>query len=450
MNATQNIFKTMVKKNKNRIIQRGMRTEPGQRQPDVVLQMPEVFMFDMKAYMSSLLLAKSIDYSNRARLYDMYDSAMLDLHLSGTLAKRLRGVTSFPIEFRRDGVTDDVVTAQLRTPWFRELRKDIIMAEFWGFSLFQFYTDDEGNIRFDLINRKHYDPVRGRLLRFQGDQDGVPIDEFDNMMFVGSERGLGIFAELLPAVLYKRGDMSDWAKFCNIFGMPIREYTYDAGDEEARRRLIADARQQGTNAAYIHPTGSELRLVEAGNKTGSGELYKQFADYWDAKISIRVLGNTLTTDAQDTGTQALGSVHHEEEQSMNEDDRQTILDVLNYDMRPVFQSLGFNVEGGEFVYARKDKTDPKTQLEIVQGLHTMGLPMDDDWLYETFAIAKPENYDEQKKMSEERKKMMEEILSGDTAKQTNIQPSTRQPSSLKNRLRSFFAVASPASGARRI
>ena len=110
----------MVKKNKNRIIQCGMRTEPGQRQPDVILQMPEVFMFDMKAYMSSLLLAKSIDYSNRARLYDMYDSAMLDLHLSGTLAKRLRGVTSFPIEFRRDGVTDDVVTTQLRTPWFRD------------------------------------------------------------------------------------------------------------------------------------------------------------------------------------------------------------------------------------------------------------------------------------------------------------------------------------------
>ena len=401
-----------------------MRTEPGQRQPDVILQMPEVFMFDMKAYMSSLLLAKSIDYSNRARLYDMYDSAMLDLHLSGTLAKRLRGVTSFPIEFRRDGVTDDVVTTQLRTPWFRELRKDIIMAEFWGFSLFQFYTDDEGNIRFDLINRKHYDPVRGRLLRFQGDQDGVPIDEFDNMMFVGSERGLGIFAELLPAVLYKRGDMSDWAKFCNIFGMPIREYTYDAGDEEARRRLIADARQQGANAAYIHPTGSELRLVEAGNKTGSGELYKQFADYWDAKISIRVLGNTLTTD------------------------RQTILDVLNYDMRPVFQSLGFNVEGGEFVYARKDKTDPKTQLEIVQGLHTMGLPMDDDWLYETFAIAKPEDYDQQKKMMGEEKKV--EGLFDDATSQANLQPSTRQPSTIKNRLRSFFAVASPASGARRI
>ena len=90
--------------------------------------------------------------------------------------------------------------------------------------------------------------------------------------FVGSERDLGIYAELLPAVLYKRGDMSDWAQFCNIFGMPVREYTYDAGDEEARRRVIADARRQGANAAYIHPKESELKLVEAGNKTGSSDF----------------------------------------------------------------------------------------------------------------------------------------------------------------------------------
>ena len=38
----------------------------------------------------------------------------------------------------------------------------------------------------------------------------IDIDEFENILFVGTERGLGIFAELLPAVLYKRGDMSDW------------------------------------------------------------------------------------------------------------------------------------------------------------------------------------------------------------------------------------------------
>lgn len=393
-----------------KIIQGGMLVPQGMRQPDIVLQMPEIFMFDMNAYMQSVKAARGIDFSNRARLYDMYDSASLDLHLSGVIAKRMRGVTKIPIEFRRNGVPDDEINKQIKSPWFKQLRKDLVMSEFWGFTLVQFYRNDEGNIRYDLINRKHYDPIHRKLLKYQGSMDGVPIDDFPDMLFVGSERDLGIYAELLPAVLYKRGDMSDWAQFCNIFGMPVREYTYDAGDEEARRRVIADARRQGANAAYIHPKESELKLVEAGNKTGSSDLYRTFAEYWDSKMSIRVLGNTLTTDAKSTGTQALGSVHKEEEDEMNSDDRDFILDILNYDMRPIFASLGFNVEGGEFVYAKKDKINPAQQIDIVQKLSSMGLPIDDDYLYETFCVAKPDNYKQLKEEKEAAKAAFREQL----------------------------------------
>lgn len=428
------------------IVQGGMRTLPGQRLPDVVLQMPEIFLFDMNAYMNSFMQAKSIDYSNRTRLYDMYESASLDLHLSGVLAKRLRGVTRLPIEFRRNGKPDELINAQLSSPWFKQLRKDIILSEFWGFSLMQFYLDSNGNIRYDLIDRKHYDPVRHTLLKYQNDQDGVPIDGFPNCLFVGSERSLGIFAEIMPAVLYKRGDMADWAQFCNIFGMPIREYTYDAGDEFARRRLIADARRQGANAVYIHPKDSDLTLVEAGNKTGSSDLYKTFADYWDAKISIRVLGNTLTTDARDTGTQALGSVHKEEENEMNADDRDFILDVLNYDMRPIFQNLGFNVEGGEFVYAQIDKINPSQQITIVEKLQQMGLPMDDDWLYDTFSVQKPKNYAEQKADAEAKKEALRQALeqnqgSGEEKNTQGEQSSNKDQKAFKDRLRGFFGLA---------
>ena len=85
--------KKATKPTEKRITQGGMAVLPGQRLPDVVLQMPEVFYFDMNAYMNSVKSAKSIDYSNRVRLYDMYESALLDLHLSGVIAKRLRGAT---------------------------------------------------------------------------------------------------------------------------------------------------------------------------------------------------------------------------------------------------------------------------------------------------------------------------------------------------------------------
>jgi phage gp29-like protein len=372
---------------------------------------------------------------------------LLDLHLSGVLAKRLRGVTRLPIEFQRNGKPDDVINAQLHSPWFKELRKDIIMSEFWGFTLVQFYLDEEGNIRYDLIDRKHYDPVRRVLLKFQDDQDGISIDNFSNCLFVGSERGLGIFAELMPAILYKRGDMADWAQFCNVFGMPIREYTYDAGDEAARRRLIADARRQGSNAVYIHPKDSDLTLVESGNKTGSSDLYKTFADYWDSKISIRVLGNTLTTDAKETGTQSLGTVHKEEEEDMNADDRDFILDVLNYHMRPIFANLGFNVEGGEFVYAKKDKINPSQHIDIITKLNGMGLPMDDDWLYETFGVEKPKDYDKKKAEIEAQKEALRQSL-------TESQPQNgasdehlnSDKKAFKSRLSRFFGIA-PATGA---
>ena len=430
-----------------KIIQGGMLVPQGMRQPDIVLQMPEIYMFDMNAYMQSVKAARGIDFSNRARLYDMYDSASLDLHLSGVIAKRMRGVTKIPIEFRRNGVPDDVINKQIKSPWFKQLRKDLVMSEFWGFTLVQFYLNEEGNIRYDLINRKHYDPIHRKLLKYQGSMDGVPIDDFPDMLFVGSERDLGIYAELLPAVLYKRGDMSDWAQFCNIFGMPIREYTYDAGDEDARRRVIADARRQGANAAYIHPKESELKLVEAGNKTGSSDLYRTFAEYWDSKMSIRVLGNTLTTDAKSTGTQALGSVHKEEEDEMNSDDRDFILDILNYDMRPIFASLGFNVEGGEFVYAKKDKINPAQQIDIVQKLSSMGLPMDDDYLYETFCVAKPNNY---KQLKEEKKAakaaFREQLDLQDNDDDKKKQDKNTDKTAFKQHLKSFFGLA-PDKGA---
>ena len=432
----------MKKKNKQ-ITQGGMTLR---HEPDILLQMPELFHFDLAAYMSAINAATSIDYSHRVKLYDMYESAMLDLHLSGVLDKRIRAVRRLPIEFQRDGEPDERINEQIASPWFKDFRRDLLMSHFWGFSLFQFYTDDAGNIQYTLVPRKHYNPIRREVLKFQGDQTGRLVDEFPGMLFVGSERGLGIFAELLPAVLYKRGNMADWARFCNIFGLPIREYTYDAGDEEARRRLLADARRQGTNAVYIHPRESSLNLIESGNKSGSSELYRTFTDYWDSQMSIRVLGNTLTTDAKETGTQALGTVHQEEEGSMNDEDREFILDVLNYEMTEIFTALGYNTTGGKFVYAKQDRINPTQQVDILQKLHTMGLPMDDDYLYETFGVRKPENYDAIKAEKEAQKAAIQAALQQpkEETKEDEKAPKEAPP---KNWMRRFFGRAPHKAGA---
>lgn len=434
----------MARKSKHsRRITSGGVTTPG---VDIILSAPELFYFDINKYISSIKAAQGIDFSRRSRLYDMYESAFLDLHLDGVVDKRLRGVTRLPIEFQRDGQPDEEINRQLASPWMKELRQDIILSKFWGFSLLQFYLDEEGCIRYDLIPRKHYDPIHRILLRQQNDTSGTPIEEYENMVFVGKERSLGMLSVLMTAVLYKRNNIGDWAKFCEIFGIPIRKYTYNAGDEVTRNRLLKDATTQGVGAVYITPAESGLELIEAGNKSGSSELYEKFTDYWDRAISIRVLGNTLTTDASSTGTQALGTVHKEVEDEMTEDDCSTILDTLNYYILPVFANLGFNVAGGEFVYAKREEIDPQQRADLYLKAKQLGLPLDDDEIYETLGIRKPADYDAQQAQKEAmRQSLAEGLGEGKEDEEGKDEPAPapedKGKRTLKDALSRFFNLA---------
>lgn len=125
---------------------------------------------------------------------------------------------------------------------------------------------------------------------------------------------------------------------------------------------------------------------------------------------------------------------------MNTDDREFILDILNYQMRPIFAALGFNVEGGEFVYAKKDKIIPSQQIDIVQKLQSMGLPMDDDWLYETFGVEKPKDYDQQKAEAQANKEAVRKALN-DSSDEDEKQPLNGNKKAFKNILNRFFGIA---------
>jgi phage gp29-like protein len=421
------------------------------RQLDIILQSPEVFHFDINKFMQAYNSASAIDCYNRARLYDMYESAMMDLHLSGLIDKRKDGVSLVPIEFRRDGKPDDIINEQIQAPWFSDFVEDILMTKFYGYGLFQFVKDGEW-ISYYKVPYKHFDPVRREILRYEYDSTGEPLENFDNILYVGKgDRDLGLMAKIVPMVLYKRGNFGDWANYCQIFGIPIREYTYDAGDEETRQRLIRDARRQGANAVYIHPKDSNLNIIDSATKQGSSELFKAFNETCNIEMSIAVLGNTLTTAAQSTGSEALGSVHAEEENKKQKKDRQYILNVLNYEMTDIFESLGFNVRGGKFAYVESKNIDTTAQIAIVEKLNAMGLPISDDYLYETFNIEKPEAYDEikaQKAAEKARQEEMRAQLEQLTAERLNNPPKREEDETgqITNRLKNFFGLA-PEGGA---
>lgn len=70
---------------------------------------------------------------------------------------------------------------------------------------------------------------------------------------------------------------------------------------------MEDAANAGSLAQFFHAKDTELKLTEAGNKTGSADVYERLCERCNNEISKLILGNTLTTESSEKGTQALGT-----------------------------------------------------------------------------------------------------------------------------------------------
>lgn len=386
------------KKRAGQITVGGHTPRPAQKQPNtIVLTQPKRFGIDISDYTSAVKSAENVDYPRRYKLFDLYSDILMDTHLTCVIEKRKNAVLCSEIEFRKNGKPDDEVNEQIASPWFSSLVADILDAKFWGFTLCQFYKNGEW-VNYDLIPRKHADPVRRIILRHQTDITGTSWDEYPDLLFVGSEDELGLLAKAAPWVIYKRNTTADWAQFSEVFGMPIQEYIYDTNDDDARQRAINDAANAGSLAVFVHSKETELQLREAGNKTGSADVYERLCERCNNEISKLILGNTLTTESSENGTQALGTVHKKVEDQVAESDRRYVLDVLNYDMTEIFAAMGIDTTGGEFCFPDPKKVDANTKMSILSQLrNTFNLPIDDDYLYEEFGIDKPKNYEQLKK-----------------------------------------------------
>lgn len=91
------------------------------------------------------------------------------------------------------------------------------------------------------------------------------------------------------------------------------------------------------------------------------------------------------------------------EKRINESDRQLILNVLNYDMTDIFESMGYNTRGGEFVYVEPKETNITVIADVITKMRNAGTPVSDDTFYELTGIPKPENYDQLKAEQQEKR-----------------------------------------------
>lgn len=120
--------------------------------------------------------------------------------------------------------------------------------------------------------------------------------------------GLGLGSSLFWPVLFKREGIAFWLHFLDKFAGPtvVGEVPFGSLPEIENRFLnvLTEAR---TSSAILAPIGSNVKFLEA-SRSGS-VTYLDFLTFWDKQISVRVVGETLTTDVGTSGSRAAAETH---------------------------------------------------------------------------------------------------------------------------------------------
>lgn len=381
---------------------------------------------------------------SRVLLYDMYEEIILDGQIEATWGKRQDVVLNKNLLFVKDGKEDIELNKLLNAPSMRQLIKELHNSITWGFTLIQinniYYDEDQEQyiVDFDIIPRKHVHPERN-FQCVSKDQTSATIDILFKepplgkyMVWAGEPKDMGLLIKASQYVIFKRGGFGDWTQYAEMFGMPFREGRYNDYDEKTRVALEQAMERYGSASYAILPEGAKFTLHEASNTAGGSTLYKALYDACNAEISKIILGNTLTTEQGNKGTQALGTVHQSAEISKNESDQKYILDILNGKFKAILKLFGFNVQGGEIWYksAEKDWLILKTKWDVISSISNK-VPVEDDFIYEEFDIPKPENYDALKtELINSNLNTIDEPI--------NNPLKDKKPSNLKKRIIDFF------------
>jgi hypothetical protein len=197
---------------------------------------------DISKWQRALKAAEDPDYPDRAPLMNLYHDIMLDGHLTAIVEKRVMNILNTPIMFAERGNENDKVAKLIESQAFENIIRYIVESRFYGFSLIwhDITLPGANEPRAKLVDRRHVVPERGIYKYKDTDSLNAGINYLDKqfapyVITAGRPDDLGLLLKCAPYVLYKRGNMADWATFCELFGMPLKKGKFPAHDPTAAK-----------------------------------------------------------------------------------------------------------------------------------------------------------------------------------------------------------------------
>lgn len=210
---------------------------------------------------------------------------------------------------------------------------------------------------------------------------------------------MGLHRTLCWPFLYKAYAVGDLAEFLETYGLPIIVGKYFNGaSSDEKNSLMRAVTALGHDARAIMPAEMTLEINDIAAK-GGADAHMTMVNWCEKSQSKSILGQTLTADAGDKGSHALGNVHNEVRLDICRGDTRQIAATLSRDL--VYPLAAINMPGVEgmarcprLIIDTSTPEDLKTYADALPKLVAVGFQVPRSWAQEKLHIPLPQEGEE--------------------------------------------------------
>ena len=351
---------------------------------------------DILTWRTALIAAESVYYPNQSRLYDLYEDIILDGHLSGIIQKRIDQVLNKTLQLKKgDDVVEDM-NKIIRSQAFRGIITQFMWRKLRGLCGLEFIPGDK--LAFNIIPPKHI-KLKTQMITFEqfGLTDGISYTDAKNLLILGDHHDFGLLLKCGYYALLKKGAITDWATYIELFGSPVIVLKYDGynrDDKIAGEKILQNS---GNSQKILIPRTMDWDMKDGKISNGDGKLQETFRLAMNQEMSLIILGNTETSASGQHGSEGKSKTHSDQQKEIMKSDMEYIVDLLNSDQfMQIMKSYNFPVDGCYFEYDREVDLDYlKGKYPVDIALITQaGLKVPVKYLYETYSIPEPQGDEE--------------------------------------------------------
>ena len=243
-----------------------------------------------------------------------------DDEIAQAVETRLDALLATPFRIEPSDTPEAEILSKELKEWFYDIVCGALNALFFGYSVQEavYEIKEEGYIGLQWIGEKPmqwFEPKNdGRLIyRKDGFASESEVDQIFKFFLTRRKAtyeqpyGKALLATLYWLFFFKQNGFKFWAKFLERFGTPILLGKCKDTETEDMNQALLNAHAQ--SVLSIDAEDDVQILGTSGSSGTAGSAFESFNNVLIRQIQKVVLGETLTSGTDGTGSRALGQVH---------------------------------------------------------------------------------------------------------------------------------------------